>query len=145
MVPTPTIMWIEDPYYERPTTVHPFYGDVRTAEAIAADVALEALVAGAEAPFLPLDGPDEGVTPLGGRVLLPDADGGAAGMGPPGNAGGRLGRANRDLHAAARRPRRRGPGRAGGGPGAVHAAARRPRRRRARRLVEADVGRRRRI
>ena len=26
---------IEDPYYERPTTVHPFYGDVRSAEAIA--------------------------------------------------------------------------------------------------------------
>ena len=50
---------IEDGY-ERPTTVHPFYGDVRTAEAIAADAALEALVAGAEAPFLPLDGPDEG-------------------------------------------------------------------------------------
>ena len=62
---------VEDPYYERPTTVHPFYGDVRSAEAIAADAALEALVAGVEAPFLPLDGPDEGegVTPsLGGRV-----------------------------------------------------------------------------
>ena len=70
---------IEDGY-ERPTTVHPFYGDVRTAEAIAADVALEALVAGAEAPFLPLDGPDEGVTPsLGGRVdgALPEATPGA--------------------------------------------------------------------
>ena len=60
--------------------MHPFYGDVRTAEAIAADVALEALVAGAEAPFLPLDGPDEGVTPsLGGRVdgALPEATPGA--------------------------------------------------------------------
>ena len=68
---------IEDGY-EKPTTVHPFYGDVRTAEAIAADVALEALVAGVEAPFLPLDGPDEGegVTPsLGGRVdgALPES------------------------------------------------------------------------
>jgi ferredoxin len=71
---------VEDPYYERPTTVHPFYGDVRTAEAIAADVALEALVAGAEAPFLPPDGPDEGITPaLGGRVdgALPEATPGA--------------------------------------------------------------------
>ena len=72
---------IEDGY-EKPTTVHPFYGDVRTAEAIAADVALEALVAGVEAPFLPLDGPDEGegVTPsLGGRVdgALPEATPGA--------------------------------------------------------------------
>ena len=70
---------IEDGY-DKPTTVHPFYGDVRTAEAIAADVALEALVAGAEAPFLPLDGPDEGVTPsLGGRVdgALPEATPGA--------------------------------------------------------------------
>ena len=72
---------IEDGY-ERPTKVHPFYGDVRTAEAIAADAALEALVAGAEAPFLPLDAPDEGegVTPsLGGRVdgALPEATPGA--------------------------------------------------------------------
>ena len=71
---------VKEDGYERPTTVHPFYGDVRTAEAIAADVALEALVAGAEAPFLPLDGPDEGVTPsLGGRVdgALPEATPGA--------------------------------------------------------------------
>ena len=71
---------VEDPYYERPTTVHPFYGDVRSTEAIAADAALEALVAGVEAPFLPLDGPDEGVTPsLGGRVdgALPEATPGA--------------------------------------------------------------------
>ena len=72
---------VEDPYYERPTTVHPFYGDVRSAEAIAADAALEALVAGVEAPFLPLDGPDEGegVTPsLGGRVAgaLPESTSG---------------------------------------------------------------------
>ena len=43
-------------------------------------MALEALVAGAEPPFLPPDGPDEGVTPsLGGRVdgALPEATPGA--------------------------------------------------------------------
>ena len=83
---------IEDPYYERPTTVHPFYGDVRSAEAIAADNALEALVAGVEAPFLPLDGPDEGVTPsLGDRVdgALPasDTSGGGAPWDTPDTSG----------------------------------------------------------
>ena len=85
---------IEDGY-ERPTTVHPFYGDVRTAEAIAADVALEALVAGVEAPFLPLDGPDEGegVTPaLGGRVdgALPESTD-TSGAGVPQDAPDTLG------------------------------------------------------
>ena len=82
---------IEDPYYERPTTVHPFYGDVRSAEAIAADSALEALVAGVEAPFLPLDGPDEGVTPaLGDRVdgALPES---TSGGGAPWDAQDNLG------------------------------------------------------
>ena len=82
---------IEDPYYERPTTVHPFYGDVRSAEAIAADNALEALVAGVEAPFLPLDGPDEGVTPaLGDRVdgALPES---TSGGGAPWDAQDTLG------------------------------------------------------
>ena len=86
---------VEDPYYERPTTVHPFYGDVRTAEAIAADVALEALVTGAEPPFLPLDGPDEGegVTPaLGGRVdgALPESTD-TSGAGVPQDAPDTLG------------------------------------------------------
>ena len=80
-------------YYERPTTVHPFYGDVRSAEAIAADAALEALVTGVEAPFLPLDGPDEGVTPaLGGRVdgALPESTD-TSGAGVPRDAQDTLG------------------------------------------------------
>jgi ferredoxin len=86
---------IEDPYYERPTTVHPFYGDVRSAEAIAADAALEALVTGVEAPFLPPDGPDEGegVTPaLGDRVdgALPESTD-TSGAGVPRDAQDTLG------------------------------------------------------
>ena len=83
---------IEDGY-ERPTTVHPFYGDVRSAEAIAADAALEALVTGVEAPFLPLDGPDDGVTPsLGGRVdgALPESTD-TSGAGVPRDAQDTLG------------------------------------------------------
>jgi len=55
--------------YDRPTNEHPFYGDVRTDEAKAADSALEALA-----------GVDDSFTPaLGGRVdaALPDAPAGA--------------------------------------------------------------------